>query len=68
MSLFIQLMPEIKKIVRICAVKVWSMIITRKRQKFPRMFDEDKLLFLSLFTKLSLNDVSKTKEREQKTT
>ena len=67
MSLFIQLMPEIKKIVRICAVKVWNMIITRKRQKFPRMFDEDKLLFLSLFTKLSLNDVSK-KEREQKTT
>ena len=67
MSLFIQLMPEIKKIVRICAVKVWSMIITRKRQKFPRMCDEDKLLFLSLFTKLSLNDVSK-KEREQKTT
>ena len=67
MSLFIQLMPEIKKIVRICAVEVWNMIITRKRQKFPRMFDEDKLLFLSLFTKLSLNDVSK-KEREQKTT
>ena len=67
MSLFIQLMPEIKKIVRIFAVKVWNMIITRRRQKFPRMFDEDKLLFLSLFTKLSLNDVSK-KEREQKTT
>ena len=67
MSLFIQLMPEIKKKVRICAVEVWNMIITRKRKKFPRMFDEDKLLFLSLFTKLSLNDVSK-KEREQKTT
>ena len=46
---------------------MWNMIITRKRQKFPRMFDEDTLLFLSLFTKLSLNDVSK-KEREQKTT